>query len=242
MIDISSNDCKKIFPKNCNKLFSVQFQPSLDVKNYSVSLTSLILPLTFANLHHIPTNSITIQKDGHTSGSLIRFKKHLFYPSADSLIQEMNSNLTGYDISINRSNTTKLLRIRVGTGLSLVLHIELSNILGFTQNIFNASKEQYTATKVCDPLKGYRILRLHSNMIVNSYSLNNHTLDLLKTFSINSESLHEIYSINFGDNEYRSLSTQLLSTVMFQFKTLDGKPVYIHDIAPVSLCLYFKYF
>ena len=242
MVDISSNDCKKIFPKNSNSRFSIQFQPSLNVKGCRVALTSLILPLSFANLQHIPTNSISINKDGHSSGNVIRFKKHLFYPSADSLMQEINSSLNAYEISVNKSNTTKLLRIKVGVGLTLLLHKRLSNILGFDKTMFNASKDYYTAARISDPLKGFRILRLHSSIVINKYNLNNHSLDLLKTFPINNDYLHEILSIDFGGDEYRTVSTELVSSIMFEFRNLDGVPVYIHDMSPVSICLNFKCF
>ena len=240
ILDVNSMDCKDVFAENSNRKFTVQITPPISVRDYEVSLCSMLIPISFANLVKIPSSPISISKDGQPSGNTIHFKKHRFYPSSDSLIKELNALLNVYDVTISKTNSTQLVRIKVGVGIVLTLHKELSKVLGFKINVFNTSNNYYNGNTPCDPLKGFRLMRVHSSIIKNEYTLNNHCTDVLKTFSINDDPLSEYQSMDFVSREYRKISSDVISLMTFQFKNLFGEIVHLHDSEPVSITLHFK--
>ena len=240
ILDVNSMDCKDIFTENSNRKFTVQITPPISVRDYEVSICSMLLPISFGNLVKIPSNSISIVKDGHPSGNTIHFKRHRFYPSSDTLIKELNILLNAYDVTISITNSTQLVRIKVGEGLTLTLHKELSKVLGFKINVFNMSNIHYTGNTPCDPLKGFRVMRVHSSIIKNDHTLNNHCTDVLKTFSINDDPLNDYQSMDFVSREYRKISSDVISLITFQFKNLYSETVHLNDSEPVSITLHFK--
>jgi hypothetical protein len=237
ILDVNSMDCKDIFTENSNRKFTVQITPPISVRGYEVSICSMLLPLSFGNLIKIPSCSISIVKDGYPSGNTIHFKRHRFYPSSDSLIKELNGLLHAYDVTISKSNSTQLLRIKVGEGLTLTFHRELSKVLGFHANVFNMSNSYYTANTSCDPLKGFRVMRVHSSIIKNDYTLNNHCIDVLKTFSINDDPLNDYQSMDFASREYRKVSSDVISLITFQFKNLHVKKSF-WECSGNTLCIH----